>query len=263
VTTLSPEQLAAYAKSAGLSDNAARTAAAIAMAESGGRTTAHNAVPPDDSYGLWQINMIGSMGPARLRQYGLRAYTDLYDPAVNARVMASMSHNGSNFGPWSTYTNGAYRQYLSGGAVPALSIPLIPGLPGSPEVPVWPGGGGGDSGGLGGALGDITGLSSIANALRGLTTIARLSVGSAQWIGNPHNWLRIVQVVSGGVLVAVGVNLTVRGQLLKAAAPLISAGANAVPGGSAVKGAVKGGAAKSAATKASGKGPAPTEGSTS
>jgi hypothetical protein len=40
-------------------------AVAIALAESGGNPAAHNPVPPDDSWGLWQINMRGHLGPVR------------------------------------------------------------------------------------------------------------------------------------------------------------------------------------------------------
>jgi hypothetical protein len=57
---------------------------AIALRESGGNPDAHNPNPPDDSYGLWQINMLGALGTARLQEFGLATKEQLYDPATNA-----------------------------------------------------------------------------------------------------------------------------------------------------------------------------------
>lgn len=104
--------LLGYATGAGFRGQAARTAAAIAEAESGGDAHAHNSVPPDNSYGLWQINMIGGLGPARRTQFHLASNDALYNPAVNARVAYALSNHGTNFSPWTTYTSGAYRQFL-------------------------------------------------------------------------------------------------------------------------------------------------------
>ena len=101
-------------RSAGFRGEDLRTAWAIAMAESGGRPTAHNpnASTGDNSYGLFQINMLGGLGPSRLRQYGLSSNEDLFDPSTNASVAFRMSGGGRNWSPWSTFKNGAYKQYL-------------------------------------------------------------------------------------------------------------------------------------------------------
>ena len=101
-----------YASAAGCSADQARTAAAVAQAESGGNPRAHNAVPPDDSYGLWQINMLGPLGPARRAAFGISSNDALYDPATNARAMFQVSGGCSNFNPWTTYTHGTYRAFL-------------------------------------------------------------------------------------------------------------------------------------------------------
>ncbi len=63
-------------------------AVSVAQAESPGYTTSHstNAGTGDNSYGSFQINMLGNLAPARLRQYHLKFYDDLFDPRVNARV---------------------------------------------------------------------------------------------------------------------------------------------------------------------------------
>jgi hypothetical protein len=109
---LSMSQIAQVALNAGLPENKVATAVAIAMAESGGNTQAHNRVPPDNSYGLWQINMLGDLGPARRKQFGLSGNDDLFSPAVNAKAMVAISGNGSNWRPWTTYTGGAFLAFL-------------------------------------------------------------------------------------------------------------------------------------------------------
>ncbi len=87
-------------------------AIAVALAESGGDTRAHNNKPPDDSYGLWQINMLGAMGPERRGRYGLDSNRELFAPSVNAKVANSLSDDGKSWTPWATYTSGAYRKHL-------------------------------------------------------------------------------------------------------------------------------------------------------
>ena len=67
-------------------------AAEIAMAESGGNA---NAISPTNDYGLWQIN--GSNGALAT----LNAFQ-------NAKSAITLSHNGTNWGPWTTYHSGAY-----------------------------------------------------------------------------------------------------------------------------------------------------------
>ncbi len=109
---LSPAQIAEYAHQAGFRGHDLTVAVAVALAESGGDTRAHNSVPPDDSYGLWQVNMIGGLGPARRDEFGLEANRELFDPAENARAAWEISGHGRSFEPWTTYTNGAYREYL-------------------------------------------------------------------------------------------------------------------------------------------------------
>jgi LysM repeat protein len=67
-------------------------AAEIARAESGGNP---NAISPTDDFGLWQINGV----------HGSLATLNAYQ---NARSAITLSDNGTNWNPWTTYRTGAY-----------------------------------------------------------------------------------------------------------------------------------------------------------
>ncbi len=97
----------------GFRANALEIAYAVALGESGGNATAHNgdASTGDDSYGLFQINMLGDMGPERRQSYQLEADSDLFDPATNARVAFELSEGGKDWQPWSVYKSGAYKKH--------------------------------------------------------------------------------------------------------------------------------------------------------
>jgi lysozyme-like protein len=112
MSTLTADQIAQHAYRAGFRGDALATATAVALAESSGNTASHNGTGYDDSYGLWQINMYGGLGPDRRRQFDLDADRDLFDPDENAKAAYAISHDGKTFEPWSTYQNGAYRRYL-------------------------------------------------------------------------------------------------------------------------------------------------------
>jgi len=86
-------------------------AISICLAESGGNTNALNPRNKDLSFGLWQINMLGKLGPARMKSFGLNSYEDLYDPYINAKAMIAISGNGKRFGAWSTYPTKAAGYY--------------------------------------------------------------------------------------------------------------------------------------------------------
>jgi hypothetical protein len=129
MTKLSAEQIARHAYAAGFRGQGLTTAVAVALAESGGRPTAHNATPPDDSYGLWQINMLGALGPERRHQYHLKSDDQLFDPDTNARVANRISSDGHDFTPWSTYTNGAYKHHLTAARKAAQDVTKHHGEP--------------------------------------------------------------------------------------------------------------------------------------
>lgn len=96
-------------------DETVAVATAIAWAESGGNATAHNPnrATGDDSYGLWQINMLGSMGPRRRILFGISSNEKLLDPVTNANAMVKLWLNkGRSFRDWTTYNNGKYKSFL-------------------------------------------------------------------------------------------------------------------------------------------------------
>lgn len=113
MSTLSAAEIARHAHAAGFRGDDLNIAVAVALAESNGNTRAHNGTPPDNSYGLWQINMLGSLGPARRREFGIDSNRELFDPEENAKAAKRVYDDaGGSWGPWSTFTNGAYKQHL-------------------------------------------------------------------------------------------------------------------------------------------------------
>jgi hypothetical protein len=107
------EQAAKLAKDAGLPDTELINAVAICMAESSCDPKAHNNNPDtgDDSYGLWQINMIGRIGPERKKRLGLDSYDDLFKPEINAKAMVQI-YREAGWRAWGAYSNGSYKKYL-------------------------------------------------------------------------------------------------------------------------------------------------------
>jgi Lysozyme like domain len=114
---LSPREILTFAIAAGFSGDReeAVIATAIALAESGGNTRAHNPNPPDNSFGLWQINMIGKLGPDRRKRLGLSRNEELFDPSTNARAARFVFLDQANpgFKPWTTFTHGTFKNHLA------------------------------------------------------------------------------------------------------------------------------------------------------
>lgn len=144
---LSAEEIAKYAYAAGFRGEALVLAVAIAFPESGGNPHAHNpnAGTGDNSYGLWQINMLGGMGPARRQQFGLSSNDELFDPLTNAKAAFAISGGGKNFGPWTTYKKGMHQAHLNKAAAAVRALGEDVG-----QLPTGytPGSGGGGVGGV-------------------------------------------------------------------------------------------------------------------
>lgn len=120
MATLTYAQLEGLWIKAGGPKSVAPVAAAIALAESGGRADALN--PNDNggrqsSFGLWQISNGTHTPPS----------PHWADPATNASLaVAKFKGAGNSFSPWGTYDSGAYRAYMSGSTTPDMNVPGNP-----------------------------------------------------------------------------------------------------------------------------------------
>lgn len=166
-------------------------AVAIAKYESGYNTRAHNPRPPDNSYGLWQINMIGQLGVNRRAQFGLSSNEQLFDPWVNARVAHAVSGSGANWRPWSVYTNGRYRLAL------AEATEAVKHIQANPDYK--PGVSGDISNGDDASNIGIPGVD-IPNPLEPMAKLV-------EFITDKRNWIRLAMFLAGILLLALGLAL--------------------------------------------------------
>jgi cell wall-associated NlpC family hydrolase len=100
---LSAVEIYRYARLAGFSPDQAVTMTAIALAESGGNTDAHNP-HGENSQGLWQVN--AAAHPDLAGQ-------NLYDPLVNARAAFEVSQGGQDVSPWTTTHGVGTARYIA------------------------------------------------------------------------------------------------------------------------------------------------------
>jgi len=105
----------------GFKGKSLKLAWSIVMRESRGHPLSHyvSANSGDNSYGLFQINMLGSLGPDRREKFGIKNNNELLDPVVNAKAAFYMTAHGTNFGSW------------------GLGPDAYDGTPSEPAVTVW------------------------------------------------------------------------------------------------------------------------------
>ncbi len=106
MAAISERQLAAYLKQAGFAEDRIPLMVNIARRESGLNPQAHNPnrATGDNSYGLFQINMIDNLGPARLKDFasfGVSSYEDLKDPWKNVQA-AKRVFDSQGINAWTT-----------------------------------------------------------------------------------------------------------------------------------------------------------------
>lgn len=111
MSSLNAQQIASLLQQQGFAKEKIPTMTAIALAESSGRPQAFNPRGLDRSYGLFQVNMYGGLGPARMKQFGLKDEKDLFDPATNVKA-AKQIMESQGLGAWSVYKGGQYKQFL-------------------------------------------------------------------------------------------------------------------------------------------------------
>lgn len=160
------------------------TAVAIALAESGGDSTAtHKNTNGSTDYGLFQINSIHS---DLLRKYNWR------DPKQNAKMAFIISSGGKNYRPWTTYNTGAYRRFVgratrAAGGSGTYSGSGTGSLPGTGDgATTAPDSGNGDTG----------------------TQSVSLSSGTKSFVStitDGNTWLRVAMFLIGIALAVIGI----------------------------------------------------------
>lgn len=158
MTTYSYSQLESLWEQAGGSTALAPIMAAIALAESSGNSNAVNS--STDATGLWQINLSAGNG-----SYVPGGATNATNPLANAQAAVAIEAD-QGLTAWTTYTSGAYKQYLQSGGSTAAAA-LTSETTTTSSLLSWPE--------------QITGFFSDANSF----------VTKMMWLVNPQSWVRI------------------------------------------------------------------------
>jgi len=121
ITKFTPTELADMLELVGFKGYSLKLAWAVVMRESRGNSGSHNKTSStgDNSYGLFQINMLGSLGEDRREKFGIKSNAELLDPVTNAQAAFYMTSRGEDFGSWGLGPN-AYD-----------------GTPSEPAVKIW------------------------------------------------------------------------------------------------------------------------------
>jgi hypothetical protein len=101
-TELTDTELVDMLSLVGFKGESLRMAWSVVMRESRGNPTSRNNTPGtgDNSYGLFQINMIGNLGEVRREKFNIAKDSDLFDPVTNAKAAFYMTARGTNWGSW-------------------------------------------------------------------------------------------------------------------------------------------------------------------
>ena len=101
-TELTSTELVDLLRIVGFEGKALKMAWATVMRESRGHPLSHNTskYTGDNSYGLFQINMLGSLGETRREKFGIKLNSELLDPVTNAQAAFYMTAHGTDFGSW-------------------------------------------------------------------------------------------------------------------------------------------------------------------
>jgi hypothetical protein len=166
----------------------AKTAAAIALAESGGNPNAKNPEGPEHAEGLWQIK-------------GQDVAGNPFNPEVSAANAVAKYKAAKGFSPWTTYTSGAYKQYEGenySSVAPIrwteeLGKTLFGNLGESKE-------------GLGPEIN-----SGVSEVISGVSSTVDAPAEFISAITNPNTWLRIAEGIGGATLFFVGLKTLTRG----------------------------------------------------
>jgi len=113
-TSLTDDELKHLLTLVGFKGSALKTAWAVAKKESNGRPKAHNQNPAtgDNSYGVFQINMLGSLGEDRREKFSLLTNSDLFNPVKNAQIAFYMSNEGQDWSSWTHLEGERFKSFL-------------------------------------------------------------------------------------------------------------------------------------------------------
>jgi hypothetical protein len=115
---LSREKITSLATDAGFTPEQANTVYGIAGGESGfdpTNSTARSGLKAstgEDSVGLMQINWGYHKDKGWLQGLGINSREDLFDPAKNMKAAKYLHDGRGNFGDWTVFNKGIYKDYL-------------------------------------------------------------------------------------------------------------------------------------------------------
>ena len=100
--SLTDAQLIELLSAVGFKGEDLKEAWAVAKKESHGNPLSHNGnrKTGDNSFGLFQVNMLGSMGEDRRDKFNLASNAELFNPVVNAQIAYHMSGGGKDWSAW-------------------------------------------------------------------------------------------------------------------------------------------------------------------
>ncbi len=119
------QQIIELLRQAGVPEQDIPTMVAIAMAESAGNTDAQGDKTLanskwGNSVGLFQIRSLRD--PSKYSGVDrLRDAAKLEDPVYNAKAAWAISKEGTDYSPWTTFTEGTYQKYMDGSSTPSRS----------------------------------------------------------------------------------------------------------------------------------------------
>jgi hypothetical protein len=105
-TSLTDIELKQLLSLVGFKGNDLVVAWAVAKKESNGRPLAFNGnhKTGDSSYGMFQINMIDTLGPDRRTKFDLESNAELFNPVKNAEIAYYMTNGGEDWSSWKGIT---------------------------------------------------------------------------------------------------------------------------------------------------------------
>jgi hypothetical protein len=100
--SLTDAQLIELLGAVGFKGQNLKEAWAVVKKESHGNPLSHNGnrKTGDNSFGLFQVNMLGSMGADRRDKFNLASNAELFNPVVNAQIAYHMSGGGKDWSAW-------------------------------------------------------------------------------------------------------------------------------------------------------------------